>query len=101
MNKSLLVGSVLGAIAVTAGGAIAGYRVLKPSGAEVVSARALVKTIRTPRQECHDEQVTRTKPAKDTNRLAGTGIGAVGRGLLRPQGGGGRGQVLASGARAA
>ena len=39
MNKSLLVGSVLGAIAVTAGGAIAGYRVLeKPDGAEVISA---------------------------------------------------------------
>ena len=76
MNKSMLVGSLMGAIAITAGGAVAGYRVLeKPSGAEVVSARALVKTIKTPRQECHDEQVTRTKPAKDTHRLAGTGIG--------------------------
>lgn len=102
MNKSLVVGSVLGAIAVTAGGAIAGYRVLgQQSGAEVVSARALVKTIRTPRQECHDEQVTRTKPAKDTNRLAGTGIGAVVGGLLGHEVGGGSGKVLATVAGAA
>ena len=102
MNKSLVVGSVLGAIAVTAGGAIAGYRVLeKPSGAEVVSARALVKTIKTPRQECHDEQVTRTKPAKDTNRLAGTGIGAVVGGLLGHEVGGGNGKILATVAGAA
>src|SRR5258706_6653623 len=102
MNKSLLVGSVLGAIAVTAGGAIAGYRVLeKPSGAEVVSARALVKTVKTPRQECHDEQVTRTKPAKDTNRLAGTGIGAVVGGLLGHEVGGGNGKILATVAGAA
>src|ERR1700680_3579834 len=102
MNKSLLVGSVLGAIAITAGGAVAGYRVLeKPSGAEVVSARALVKTIKTPRQECHDEQVTRTKPAKDTNRLAGTGIGAVVGGLLGHEVGGGSGKVLATVAGAA
>src|SRR5258706_12690798 len=102
MNKSLLVGSVLGAIAVTAGGAIAGYRVLeKPSGAEVVSAKELVKTIKTPRQECHDEQVTRTKPAKDTNRLAGTGVGAVVGGLLGHEIGGGSGKALATVAGAA
>jgi uncharacterized protein YcfJ len=102
MNRSLVIGSVLGAIAVTAGGAIAGYRVLeKPSGAEVVSTRALVKTIKTPRQECHDEQVTRTKPAKDTNRLAGTGIGAVVGGLLGHEVGGGSGKVLATVAGAA
>ena len=102
MNKSMVVGTVFGAIAVTAGGAFAGYRILgAPAEAQVISSRPLVKTIRTPRQECHDEQVTRVKPAADTNQLAGTGIGAVVGGLLGHQVGGGNGKVLATVAGAA
>jgi uncharacterized protein YcfJ len=102
MNKSFVVGSILGAIAVTTGGAFASYRYLGPgSGAKVVSVKELHKTIKTPRQECHDEQVTRTKQPKDTNRLAGTGIGAVVGGLLGHEVGGGSGKVLATVAGAA
>ncbi|GAC1305078.1 MAG: glycine zipper 2TM domain-containing protein [Steroidobacteraceae bacterium] len=102
MNKSLLVGSVLGAIAVTAGGAIAGYRMLDGArSAQVISAEEIHKSIRTPRHECHDEQVMRTKPASDTHRLAGTGIGAVVGGLLGHEVGGGSGKVLATVAGAA
>ncbi len=102
MNRSLAVGLVIGAVAVTAGGAFAGYRmVAAPSSAEVVSVKPLTKTSRTPRQECHDEEVTRTKPAKDEHRLAGTGIGAVVGGLLGNRIGGGSGKVLATVAGAA
>ena len=102
MNKSLVVGSLLGAIAVTAGGAFAGIKYLGAGNtAKVISAKELYRTIKTPRQECHDEQVTRTKPAKDTNRLAGTGIGAVVGGLLGHEVGGGSGKVLATVAGAA
>lgn len=102
MNKSLLVGTVFGVIAVTAAGAFAGYRMLgESSGAEVLSVKATHKTMKTPRQECHDEQVTRVKPAKDTNRLAGTGMGAVVGGLLGHEVGGGSGKVLATVAGAA
>ena len=102
MNKSFVVGSVLGAIVVTSGAAIAGYKYLgAANSAEVISAKELHKTIKTPRQECHDEQVTRTKQPKDTNRLAGTGIGAVVGGLLGNQVGGGSGKVLATVAGAA
>jgi uncharacterized protein YcfJ len=102
MNKSLIVGLAVGAAAVTAGGAFAGYRMIAaPAGAQVISATARVKTIKTPRQECHDEQVTRTKPAKDQDRLAGTGIGAVVGGLLGNRVGGGSGKVLATVAGAA
>jgi len=36
-----------------------------PGGAQVISTKALTKTIKTPRQECHDEEVTHTKPVKD------------------------------------
>jgi uncharacterized protein YcfJ len=102
VNKSLVIGSVFGAIAVSAGGAVAGYHLVNgPRVAEVVSVKELHKTIKTPRQECHDEQVTRVKPVKDTDRLAGTGIGAVVGGLLGNRFGGGSGKALATVAGAA
>ena len=97
MNKSMMIGSVIGAVVVTAGGAFAGYKVIAtPHEASVVSVKELKKTVRTPRQECHDEQVTRTKPVKDTHRLVGTGIGAAVGGLVGSQFGGGNGKVLAT-----
>jgi uncharacterized protein YcfJ len=102
MSKAFVVGSVMVAIVVTATGAFAGYKYLGPgSDAKVISAKELHKTIKTPRQECHDEQVTRTKTPKDTDRLAGTGIGAVVGGLLGHGVGGGSGKVLATVAGAA
>ena len=102
MNKSLVVGTALGALVVTAGGALAGIKFLGAgSEARVISANEMHKTLKTPRQECHDEQVTRTRQPKDTERLAGTGIGAVVGGLLGHQVGGGSGQVLATVAGAA
>ena len=102
MNKSTVTGFVIGAIVVTAAGAVAGYRVVSASrGAEVLSVTAQHKTVRTPRQECRDVQVTRTKPAKDRDRLLGTGVGAVGGGLLGHEIGGGSGKALATVAGAA
>jgi len=51
MNKSTVTGFVIGAIVVTAAGAVAGYRVVSASrGAEVLSVTAQHKTVRTPRQ---------------------------------------------------
>lgn len=95
MNKSLAVGLVIGAVAAGTVGAVAGYRIIAaPSGAEVVSAKALTKTIKTPRQECHDEQVTHTKEAKDKDRLVGTGVGAVVGGLLGSRIGGGNTRII-------
>ena len=95
MNKSLAVGLVIGAVAAAGVGAVAGYRmVTTPSGAQVVSAKALTKTVKTPRQECHDEQVTHTKPVKDQDRLVGTGIGAVVGGLLGSRVGGGNTRIV-------
>src|SRR5262249_37106947 len=95
MNKSLAVGLVIGAVAATTVGAVAGYRMISaPSGAEVVSATALTKTIKTPRQDCHDEQVTHTKPVKDKNRLWGRGVGAVVGGLLGRRIGGGNTRIV-------
>ena len=63
MNKSMLVGSVLGAAVAIAGGGIAGYKMLEePKYAEVVAVTPVTERIETPREECHEEQVTRRKP---------------------------------------
>jgi uncharacterized protein YcfJ len=95
MNKSLAVGLVIGAVAATTVGAVAGYKAITtPKGAEVVSAKALSRTVKTPRQDCHDEQVTHTKPVKDEHRLVGTGVGAVVGGLLGSRIGGGNTRIV-------
>ncbi|QLQ03213.1 MAG: glycine zipper 2TM domain-containing protein [Thiobacillus sp.] len=91
MNKSMLTGVVLGAIAVTAIGGVAGYKALnpKPEFAEVLATKPVTETVKTPRQECHDVVVNEQAPVKDSNRIAGTAIGAVAGGLLGHQIGGG------------
>jgi uncharacterized protein YcfJ len=103
MNKSMLTGAVLGAIAVTAIGGVAGYKALnpEPTYAEVLAVKPVTETTRTPKQACHDVVVTERAPVKDTNRLAGTAIGAVAGGLLGHQIGGGSGRDLATIAGAA
>lgn len=102
MNKSMLVGSVLGAVAVTAGGAFATYNMVSgPSYAEVVAVEPIKEVIKTPRQVCEDVQVTRQKPVRDTHQIAGTVIGAVAGGLLGNQVGGGNGKKIATVAGAA
>jgi uncharacterized protein YcfJ len=84
MNKQLVMGLVVGALAITAVAAVAGYR--NPD----------MKTASGPRQECHDELVTLTKPTKDPNQIAGTVTGAVIGGVLGNQVGSGDGKKLAT-----
>ena len=55
MNKSLLVGAVLGAVGVTAGGALATYSLVKQSGpeyADVLAVEPVKEQIKTPRDKC-------------------------------------------------
>ncbi len=102
MKLSFMTGAVAGAVLVTAGSAAAGYHMYqKAHTAKVVSVRPLTRTVRVPRQECHDEAVTHTKPVKDQNRLLGTGVGALVGGILGHQVGGGSGKTLATVAGAA
>ena len=78
MNKSLLVGAVLGAVGVTAGGAVATYSMVSaPKYAEVLAVKPVTETIKTPREECRDVAVTRQRPVQDQHQIAGTAIGAV------------------------
>ncbi len=90
MNKSMLIGGVLGGAVAIAGGGIAGYKMLEePKYAEVVAVTPVTERIETPREDCHQEQVTRRKPAKDQHQVVGTVLGAVAGGLLGDALGGG------------
>lgn len=103
MNKSLVIGLVVGAVVVTAGAALGGLNVFerKPKFADVIDVDPISETIRTPRQVCNDEAVTHTQPVKDQKRIAGTVIGAVVGGVLGNQVGGGDGKKIATAAGAA
>ena len=97
MNKSMIIGTILGAGVATAGGAIGSYHLLKaPDYAEVLSSSPIIKETKIPHEECHDETVVRQKPVKDQNRIAGKVIGAVAGGVLGHQVGGGNGKKVAT-----
>ncbi len=104
MNKSVIVGSLVGAAVVTAG--TVGALALNESGpgpgyAEVVLIEPVIETVRTPREACHDELVTHQKPVRDENKIAGTVVGAVIGGVVGNQVGGGSGKKIATVAGAA
>ncbi|CAA0103615.1 Uncharacterised protein [Zhongshania aliphaticivorans] len=105
MKTSLLIGGVLGAVAVTAVGSYAGYNSYidssKPKFAEVVSSTPVTETHFTNREECYDEVVQHQAEVKDQNKLTGTLIGAVIGGVIGKQVGGGNGKKLATVAGAA
>ncbi|HZF25613.1 MAG TPA: glycine zipper 2TM domain-containing protein [Steroidobacteraceae bacterium] len=100
MNKSLIIGLIIGAVVVTAGGAIA-MRAHGDRYADVLDVKPVTKTVSTPRQVCEDQVVTRQKPVKDEHQVTGTVIGAVVGGVLGHQVGGGRGKDVATVAGAA
>ena len=98
MNKSMLIGTGLGVVLATAGGAFATYSLIDhgPRFARVLAVEPIKETIRTPREVCRDVTVTRQKPVQDEHRIAGTAVGAVVGGLLGSQVGGGTGKKIAT-----
>ncbi|MFT5782390.1 MAG: hypothetical protein ACI9EB_001779 [Pseudomonas sp.] len=103
VNKSMLIGTVLGAIGVTAGGALATYSVMNSGEkfAKVVAVQPVNETIKTPREVCKEVTLTKRRPVKDEHKIAGTLLGAVAGGLLGNQVGGGTGKKIATVAGAA
>ncbi|GAB3383820.1 glycine zipper 2TM domain-containing protein [Spongiibacter taiwanensis] len=103
MDKSMLIGGIFGAVAVTAVGSYAGYNYLgkSPQYADVLSVTPVVETYFTDREECYDEVVQQQAAVKDKNQIAGTVIGAVIGGVLGNQVGGGSGKKVATVAGAA
>jgi uncharacterized protein YcfJ len=97
ISKQLIVGGIVGAIAVTALGATAGYRMLDSDNyAKVLSVRTVTETVSVPREECRDQLVSVQHPTNDPNQLAGTVAGAVIGGLAGSQVGAGDGKKVAT-----
>lgn len=84
MNKQLLIGGIVGALAITAVAAFAGYRTMD------------TQTAKVGHEECRDEIVTLTRHTKDPDQITGTVIGAAIGGVLGNQIGGGDGKKLAT-----
>jgi uncharacterized protein YcfJ len=103
MNKSLVTGLVIGAVAAVGAGAVASLKMINkdPEYAQVLKVTPLTKTIHTPRQACHDETVTHQAPVKDQHQVIGSVAGAVIGGVLGHQIGGGSGRDIATVAGAA
>jgi uncharacterized protein YcfJ len=101
MNKPMIVGVALGALAVTAVGSIAGYSMLKRDDYSAVEddtpivSTSRVSTSRT-REVCRDVVVSHQKETKDPNQIAGTITGAIVGGVIGHQIGDGRGQDIAT-----
>ena len=97
MNRSMMIGSIMGAVAVTAVGSWAGFQALDPFDyAEVLAVDPAMKLVSIPREECSDQVVTTRKPVKDPKQITGTVAGAVIGGLLGSQVGGGSGKDIAT-----
>ena len=97
MNKSMIIGTLLGIGVATTGGAIAGYQFNKePDHAEVLKSLPVTKNVKIPHEECVDKTVVHQKPVQDTNRIAGKVLGAVVGGALGHQVGGGNGKKVAT-----
>lgn len=105
MNKSAVVGVAAGVAVAVGAGAVAGLKVMNrsqgPQYAQVVQVVPLTRTIRTPRQDCHDETVVHQRASRDSHKVVGTVAGAVVGGLLGHYVGGGTGRDLATAAGAA
>lgn len=97
MNKQIMTGAIIGAVAVTAIGSWAGFQALDSANyAEVIAVDPAMKQVSIPREECRDQLVTTQKPVKDTKQITGTVAGAVIGGVLGNQVGGGRGKDIAT-----
>jgi uncharacterized protein YcfJ len=104
MDSSMVKGLIVGAVVVTAGGAIANYTMFgdkAPEYAMVTNVEEIKETVNTPREVCEDVAVTRKAPVKDKHKIAGTAGGAVVGGLLGSLVGGGSGKKIATVAGAA
>lgn len=103
MNNSVLAGVIVGAIVVTAVGAVAANSGFNPMQdyATVLAVEPAYNVKRTPRAVCGEETVLQQEPVKDEKRVAGAAIGAVVGGVLGNQVGSGSGNTAATVAGAA
>lgn len=100
-KRGLIVGLVAGVVLAGAGGVVAMRMLDKPPEfVDVVRSVPVTRTVETPREECTEQPVTRTRERND-NTTNGTVIGALVGGVLGNQVGGGSGRAVATVAGAA
>jgi uncharacterized protein YcfJ len=68
----------------------------EPTEAQILSVKAVTKTVTTPHQVCEQVAVNHTAASKDENNVLGTIAGAVAGGVLGHQVGGGSGKKVAT-----
>ena len=102
MNTSMIKGLIIGGVVATAGGAVAGYNMVRddappvPEFAEVLHVEPAMTQVAQSEEVCRDVEVVHQKQARDERRIAGTATGAVLGGLIGNQVGGGNGKKLAT-----
>ncbi|WP_048308774.1 glycine zipper 2TM domain-containing protein [Halomonas sp. PR-M31] len=103
MSKSIAVGSTLAVLGL-GGLAFGAYQIQTasptPQYAEIINVERITDTVETPREVCDDVAMTRQRPSKDPNRIAGTAAGAIVGGVLGNQFGGGNGKKIVTAAGA-
>lgn len=90
MSTARLGGVVLGGVALVV------LAACNETGAKVVSAEPITHVVKTPREECSDQLVTRQKPVKDEKQILGTAAGAAVGAVVGHQFGSGKGKDLAT-----
>jgi uncharacterized protein YcfJ len=102
LDKSMIKGLVVVAVALTAAGAVAGYQAVDGKrSAHVLDVKPLTRVARVPREVCSDVLVSHRAPTNDPKRVTGAVLGAVAGGVLGNQIGDGNGQTVATVAGAA
>ncbi|WP_241581558.1 glycine zipper 2TM domain-containing protein [Rosenbergiella nectarea] len=98
MNKSLVAGVGIGALAALGVAAVAGSHFTQhpPQFAEVIAVQPQTETIKTPHEVCRNVNVFHRRAVQDENRLTGSVLGAVAGGVLGHQFGGGHGRDIAT-----
>ncbi|MGC3872006.1 glycine zipper 2TM domain-containing protein [Halomonas sp. GXIMD04776] len=103
MSKSIVIGSTLAVLGL-GGLAFGAYQIQAtnsaPQYAEIINVERITDTVETPHEVCDNVAVTRQRPSKDPNRIAGTAVGAIVGGVLGNQVGGGSGKKIATAAGA-
>lgn len=97
MSTPLIVGAVIGVIAVVGAGATAAYQYSSQAEyAQVLSAKPAMQSVAVSREECRDEVVTYTRDPNDPNKIIGSVAGAVVGGVIGHQFGSGSGNDAAT-----
>ncbi len=98
MDKSLIAGIGIGALAALGVAAVAGNHFAQrtPEYAQVIAVQPQNETIKTPHEVCRNVNVVHRRAIQDENRLTGSVLGAVAGGVVGHQFGGGHGRDIAT-----